>query len=150
KLAPVLAFYTVEDWHEACEKSLALLKNQGKGHTLIIHSTNEEIIREFALKKPVSRILVNSPGSLGGIGGTTNLIPSLTLGCGAVGGSATSDNVGPENLYNIRKVAYGTITVDDVRATFGVGAASSSAPAEPEDNEDVQAIVKAIMAKLNL
>ncbi|WP_373845523.1 acetaldehyde dehydrogenase (acetylating) [Clostridium sp.] len=150
KLAPVLAFYTVEDWHEACEKSLALLHNQGSGHTLLIHSQNEEIIREFSLKKPVSRILVNAPGSLGGIGGATNLVPSLTLGCGAVGGSATSDNVGPENLFNIRKVAYGTATVEEIKATFGVSAESSSAPAEPEDNEDVQAIVKAIMAKLNL
>lgn len=61
------------------------MTNEGKGHTLIIHSNNEEIIKEFALKKPVSRILVNTPGSLGGIGGTTNLVPALTLGCGAIG-----------------------------------------------------------------
>lgn len=115
KLAPILAFYTEEDWEKACEKCIKLLNNEGIGHTLIIHSNNEDVIREFALKKPVSRILVNTPGALGGIGGTTNLIPALTLGCGAVGGSATSDNVSPLNLMNIRRLAYGIRELEDLK-----------------------------------
>ncbi|WP_051541705.1 acetaldehyde dehydrogenase (acetylating) [Clostridium lundense] len=115
KLAPILAFYTEEDWEKACEKCIKLLNNEGIGHTLIIHSNNEDVIREFALKKPVSRILVNTPGALGGIGGTTNLIPALTLGCGAVGGSATSDNVNPLNLMNIRRLAYGIRELEDLK-----------------------------------
>ena len=73
------------------------------------------MIREFALKKPVSRLLVNTPGALGGVGATTGLPPALTLGCGAVGGSATSDNVGPMNLLNIRRVAYGVRELDELR-----------------------------------
>ena len=73
-----------------------------------MHTNNENIIREFSLKKPVSRLLVNTPAALGGVGATTNLIPAFTLGCGTVGGSATSDNIGPLNLINIRRVAYGT------------------------------------------
>ncbi|MEW6696622.1 MAG: acetaldehyde dehydrogenase (acetylating) [Bacillota bacterium] len=107
KLCPVLAFYVEKDWLNACEKCIELLVNEGKGHTLVIHSKNENVIREFALKKPVSRILVNTPSSLGGIGATTNLFPALTLGCGAAGGGFTSDNVTPMNLINIRKVGYG-------------------------------------------
>lgn len=117
KLAPILAFYSEENWEKACERCIELLMVEGKGHTLIIHSNNEEVIREFALKKPVSRILVNTPGALGGIGGTTNLVPSLTLGCGAVGGGATSDNVGPMHLINIRRLAYGTRELEDLQGT---------------------------------
>ncbi|WP_432408075.1 acetaldehyde dehydrogenase (acetylating) [Wukongibacter sp. M2B1] len=106
KLTQLLAFYSVEDWVEACELCYKLLENGGIGHSLAIHSKNEEIIREFALKKPVSRFLVNTPSTQGAIGLSTGLTPALTLGCGAVGGSATSDNVGPEHLINIRRMAY--------------------------------------------
>jgi acyl-CoA reductase-like NAD-dependent aldehyde dehydrogenase len=116
KLCPILAFFTVDTWEEACELAIRLLQNEGTGHTMVIHSNDESIVREFALKKPVSRFLVNSLGSLGGVGATTGLMPALTLGCGAIGGSATSDNVGPMNLLNIRHVAYGLTELEDVRA----------------------------------
>ena len=113
KLAPILAFYTVNNWEEACELAMDILYNEGAGHTMMIHSQDEKIIREFALKKPVSRVLVNTPGALGGIGATTNMAPALTLGCGAVGGSSTSDNISPENLFNIRRLAYGVRELED-------------------------------------
>ena len=111
KLTALLGFYVVEDWKEACELCHALLKNGGIGHSLSIHSMNEEVIREFGLKKPVSRLLVNTPSTHGAVGITTNLFPSFTLGCGTVGGSATSDNVTPMNLLNVRRVAYDLGTV---------------------------------------
>ena len=116
KLCPILAFFTVNDWEEACEKAFELLSNEGSGHTMCLHSQDERIIREFALKKPVSRVLVNTPGALGGVGATTGLPPALTLGCGSIGGSATSDNVTPMNLLNIRRLAYGTSELSDIRA----------------------------------
>ena len=106
KLTSLLGFYVVNDWQEACELCFALLKNCGIGHSLAIHSQNESVIREFGLKKPVSRILVNTPSTQGAVGLSTALFPSFTLGCGTVGGSATSDNVTPLNLLNIRRVAY--------------------------------------------
>jgi acyl-CoA reductase-like NAD-dependent aldehyde dehydrogenase len=106
KLTALLGFYVVNDWKEACELCHALLKNGGIGHSLAIHSQNEEVIREFGMKKPVSRLLVNTPSTHGAVGITTSLFPSFTLGCGTVGGSATSDNVTPLNLMNIRRVAY--------------------------------------------
>lgn len=115
KLTTILAFYTAENWEKACERAIELLMNEGKGHTMIIHTENKELVKEFALKKPVSRLLINTPGSLGGIGGSTNLAPALTLGCGAVGGSSTSDNVTPMNLLNIRKVGWGVKELEDFR-----------------------------------
>lgn len=107
KLSPILAFYTEENRYKACEKCIELLKYGGMGHTLVIHSNDEKAIREFALKSPVSRVLVNTSSSLGAIGAVTNLLPSLTLGCGTLGGSSTSDNVSAMHLINIRRMAYG-------------------------------------------
>ena len=65
------------------------------------------MIEKFALQVPVSRFLVNAPAALGGIGAVTGLFPALTLGCGAVGGSSSSNNIGPMDLINIRRVAWG-------------------------------------------
>ncbi len=107
KLSPILGFYVEENWIKACEKCIEILKYGGIGHSLSIHSENLDIIMEFALKKPAYRILVNTPSTHGGIGSSTGLAPSLTLGCGAVGGSSTSDNVTPLHLINIRRVAFG-------------------------------------------
>ncbi len=106
KLTALIGYYTVEDWHEACELSIELLHNGGVGHSLAIHSKDESVICAFGLKKPVSRMLVNTPSTHGAVGLSTHLFPSFTLGCGAVGGSSTSDNVTPEHLFDVRRVAY--------------------------------------------
>ncbi|RCX18009.1 acetaldehyde dehydrogenase [Anaerobacterium chartisolvens] len=106
KLCPVLGLYIEKDWKEACERCFELLQYGGLGHSLVIHSKNEDIIREFAIKKPVFRILVNTPSSQGAIGYTTGVAPALTLGCGTLGGSITSDNVTPLHLINIKRLAY--------------------------------------------
>ncbi len=106
KLTALLGFYVVEDWQEACQLCISLLENCGIGHTLAMHSNDKAIVREFGLRKPVSRLLVNTPSTQGAVGFTTALFPSFTLGCGSVGGSATSDNVTPMHLLNIRRVAY--------------------------------------------
>ena len=102
----MLAFYQVNDWHEGCERCLQLLALGGIGHSLAIHSNDEAIIQEFALKKPIFRILVNTPAALGGVGATTSLAPSMTLGCGTWGGSSVSDNVSPMHLINTKRVAW--------------------------------------------
>ncbi|TKJ36866.1 acetaldehyde dehydrogenase (acetylating) [candidate division LCP-89 bacterium B3_LCP] len=108
KLSPVICFYEVDGWEQGCEKSLEILNFGGIGHTLVIHSRDEKIIREFALKKPVFRVLVNTPATHGAIGYTTGLEPALTLGCGTWAGSSTSDNVTPLHLINIKRLAYET------------------------------------------
>ncbi len=115
KLGPILAFYTSQTWETACDLSIEILMQEGAGHTMAIHSTNDKVIEEFALHKPVSRLLVNTSATLGGIGATTNLFPAMTLGCGAVGGSSTSDNIGPQNLFNMRRIAWGVRELDELR-----------------------------------
>jgi acetaldehyde dehydrogenase (acetylating) len=108
KLCPVLSFYVVADWKEGCERCKQILRYGGMGHTMSIHSRNEEVILQFGLKKPAYRIVVNTPTTLGSIGLTTSLDPSMTLGCGGWGGNITSDNIGPQHLLNIKRLAYET------------------------------------------
>ncbi len=145
KLCPVLAFFVVEDWEQACELCVRILRNEGVGHTMTIHTQNRDVVDQFALKKPVSRILVNTPGALGGVGATTGLPPALTLGCGAVGGSATSDNITPMHLVNIRRVAWGLRELDDLRRI----SPGEPGPARPEISQaDIEAIARAVLARL--
>ncbi|WP_239614994.1 acetaldehyde dehydrogenase (acetylating) [Cohnella mopanensis] len=107
KLCPVLAFYTVKDWQEGCRRCIELLEQGGLGHTLGIHCEDFMIIEAFGLEKPASRIVVNTGTTFGGIGATTALFPSMTLGCGSFGGNITSDNIGPQHLLNTKRVAFG-------------------------------------------
>lgn len=112
KLTTVLAFYIVKDCNEACDLSFKLLQN-GIGHTMNVHTENPQVAKAFSIK-PASRILINVGGSQGGAGMCTGLAPAFTLGCGTCGGSATSENVSPLQLINVKKMAYGICTVDDV------------------------------------
>ncbi len=105
KLSPVLAYFEVNGPEDACLRCIDLLNLGGLGHSLVIHAQDESIIREFALKKPVSRMLVNTPSTHGAIGYSTNLAPSLTLGCGSIGGNVTSDNITATHLINIKRIA---------------------------------------------
>jgi acetaldehyde dehydrogenase (acetylating) len=106
KLSPVLALYFARDRAAAFDTCLALLRFGGLGHTCAIHSRDDAVIREYGLKMPAGRIVVNSPAPQGSIGATTNLFPAMTLGCGAPGGNITSDNISPMHLVNLRRVAY--------------------------------------------
>lgn len=106
KLCPILALFVETDEDSILKRAVDVLHNEGAGHTFSIHASDEAVIRRFALEIPVSRFLVNTPSSLGGVGMTTNLFPALTLGCGAVGGSSSSNNIGPLDLINIRAVAW--------------------------------------------
>ena len=106
KLCPVLSFYVVPDWRAACERCKEILRYGGMGHTMSIHSRDEQVILEFGLRKPAFRIVVNTPATLGAIGMTTGLDPSMTLGCGGYGGNITSDNITPRHLLNVKRLAY--------------------------------------------
>jgi len=107
KLCPVLAFFVMDSEDAVLAKAIEVLTHEGSGHTFAIHAQDQGVIRKFALQIPVSRFLVNTPAALGGIGATTGLFPALTLGCGAVGGSSSSNNISPLDLINIRRVAWG-------------------------------------------
>lgn len=146
KLCPVLGFFVEDDWKKACERAIEILNNEGTGHTMTIHSEDKNIIREFALQKPVMRLLVNTAAALGGVGATTNLAPAFTLGCGAVGGSSVSDNISPMNLINIRRLAYGVKELEDLRNTNGAQTIKSK---EELCIEDIERIALEVINRLS-
>ena len=129
KLSPVLAFYVVEDWREGCTRCTELLRFGGMGHTMVIHSGDDDVVLQFGLQKPAHRVLVNTVSALGAVGLTTHLFPSMTLGCGSWGNNITSDNVGPQHLLNVKRLAYETREyVPDLSAA---PAATSASPTTP-------------------
>ena len=130
KLCPVLSYYVVADWREGCERCIQILRYGGMGHTMSIHSRNEDVILEFGLKKPAFRIVVNTPTTHGSVGMTTGLDPAMTLGCGGYGGNITSDNIGPRHLLNIKRLAYETRPVNAADDRTCARAASTCAPPE--------------------
>ncbi|MGH9310076.1 MAG: aldehyde dehydrogenase family protein, partial [Vicinamibacterales bacterium] len=130
KLSPVLSFYVVSDWREGCERCKEILRYGGLGHSMSIHSRNDDIILQFGLKKPAYRIVVNSPTTHGSIGLTTGLDPAMTLGCGGYGGNITSDNISPRHLLNIKRLAY-EITPAVVRRETTAAVAAPALPKAP-------------------
>ena len=113
KLCPVLGWFVLENEEAVLSKAQEVLRHEGAGHTFAIHTKDQQAVEKFARAIPVSRFLVNVPAALGGIGAETGLFPALTLGCGAVGGSSSSNNIGPMDLINIRRVAWGQRTAEE-------------------------------------
>ena len=133
KLCPVLAFFVMDSEEAILAKAIEVLTHEGAGHTFAIHAQDRAVIEKFALQVPVSRFLVNTPAALGGIGATTGLFPALTLGCGAVGGSSSSNNIGPMDLINIRRVAWGM---------------EEEAPAPAAEEDLVELVTRKILERL--
>jgi len=146
KLTTVLGWYVVDGWEEGCETSIAMIETGGRGHTQIIYANDERVIMAFGLEKPVFRILVNTMGTLGAIGYTTGVAPSLTLGSGGVGGAITGDNITVTHLMNVKRLAYET--VPPPLEAFAPGEPSmGTSPAEVE--RMVRQVLDEILQKKN-
>ncbi|WP_196158578.1 aldehyde dehydrogenase family protein [Reinekea sp. G2M2-21] len=111
KLAPIVSMVTVRGEQQALSVTRAVLSNEGRGHTAIIHTHDQRRIEAFAQAADVCRVLVNSPGTQGCIGACNGLALSWTLGCGTAGGSSTSDNVTYRHLQNTKRIAHATPAV---------------------------------------
>ncbi len=143
KLGLILAYYVEEDEAAVFRRSAEILAWEGAGHTYSIHAEDPDLVRRAALAVPASRVLVNTPSALGGIGATTNLFPALTLGCGAVGGSSSSNNIGPLDLINIKRVAWGVRELEDLRGGEGAWTADLCC-----SNELISTLVQEICRRL--
>ena len=126
------------------------------GHTAGIHTRSREAAVQFGAEMPASRITVNTPTTHGAIGFSTALPPSMTLGCGSWGGNATSDNVSPLHLMDIKRVAFETRPVKSARPAVGVQNVASAPQAQPAspsgiaggkiDRQEIAAIVDRFLA----
>lgn len=147
KLSPVLSLYFVANFAAAVDACEAILKFGGLGHTSVIHATDDARIREYGLRMPSFRVLVNTSSPQGSTGITTNVFPAMTLGCGAVAGNITSDNVGPLNLINVKRVAYAARKAEDAfEHREGVSEVASQGPVSI-DRQTVVAAVERYLEK---
>ncbi len=160
KLSPILAFYSVPDFPAVIELAVRLLRFGGAGHTASIHSQDAEKIRQYGQAVPAFRVAVNTSAVHGSTGYSTNLFPAMTLGCGAPGGNITSDNIGPQHLFNIKRVAWESRAVEhrsipaerrmmaDVRVEESPAERAAEAqPIPPRASVSVAAAAKAAAAK---
>ncbi len=105
KLSPVLSVYFVKSFDEAVEACVGILNFGGRGHTCVIHSTDDANIMEYGRRAPAFRVLVNTSAPQGSTGITTGIFPAMTLGCGAIAGNSTGDNIGPMHLLHVKRIA---------------------------------------------
>src|SRR5579871_831018 len=144
KLSPVLSLHFVRDFNAALDSCYALLRFGGFGHTAVIHAGDEARIRQFGARMPAMRVLVNTSSPQGSTGITTNLFPAMTLGCGAAAGNSTSDNVGPLNLINVKRLAYSVRRAEE--AFTAESAPAGAAAGGPFDRQTVAAAVGRYLA----
>jgi acetaldehyde dehydrogenase (acetylating) len=145
KMTTVLGWYEANGWESGCERCIDMINFGGRGHSLIIHATDEKVIMAFGLEKPVFRIGVNTMGTLGTIGLTTSVMPSLTLGSGGIGGSITGDNVTVYHLFNIKRMAFETSRPPEMAMRSGTtpaGPVYGPAPGE------IEAVVEEVVRQL--
>ncbi|MFT3745541.1 MAG: hypothetical protein QM785_14770 [Pyrinomonadaceae bacterium] len=108
KLSPTLAFFVVDGVEQGAAKCHEILQFGGMGHTAGMHTEDRAAAIADGQKMPAARIIINSPTTHGAIGFSTDLSPSMTLGCGSWGGNVTSDNISPIHLMDIKRVAFET------------------------------------------
>lgn len=124
KLSPILAYYVVNGLEEGSRLCDEILHFGGMGHTASIHTRSREVALQYGALMPAARVVVNSPSTHGAIGFSTDLAPSMTLGCGSWGGNVTSDNISPLHLMDIKRVAFETRPVTQSATNTPLAAAS--------------------------
>jgi acetaldehyde dehydrogenase (acetylating) len=152
KLTTVLGFIEEDGWRAGCERSIELLRFGGDGHSLVIHAEDEDVILAFGLEKPAFRILVNTWGTFGAIGGTTGVAPSMTLAPGGIGGAVVSDNITVQHVLNVKRVAYETRRPPETAwssapGTTVVGAGPTGTPSDAVDAELIARVVRRVLAE---
>lgn len=116
KLSPTLAFFVVDGVKAGADRCEEVLRFGGMGHTAGMHTRDRAAAIAYGKQMPAARVVINSPTTHGAIGLSTDLPPSMTLGCGSWGGNVTSDNVSPIHLMDIKRVAFETKSVNQSRS----------------------------------
>jgi acetaldehyde dehydrogenase (acetylating) len=145
KMTTVLGWYEADGWELGCDRCIQMINFGGRGHSLIIHATDESVLMAFGLEKPVFRIGVNTMGTLGTIGLTTNVMPSLTLGPGGIGGAITGDNVGVYHLFNIKRMAFETSRPPEMAMQSGT---TPAGPIYGPDPGEIEAVVEEVIKQI--
>lgn len=152
KLSPTLAFFVVDGLEQGAARCHEVLQFGGMGHTAGMHTQNREAAVRYGEQMPAARVVINSPTTHGAIGFSTDLPPSMTLGCGSWGGNVTSDNVSPLHLMDVKRVAFETKPISKALARPPI-VLPTLAPSAPEPvreiprREEIAAIVDRFLSR---
>ena len=145
-LCPILKWYEAPAEGAGIALCTELLKYGGDGHTAVVHAGDDEVVGRFA-RVPAYRIVVNETGIFGGSGYSTGIDPSYMLGTGTIGGTISSDNIGPRHLVNIKRVAAPVRSWREAGlGENGAGPGAPAARAEPDLEALVRRVVERVMA----
>ncbi len=153
KLSPTLAFFVADGVGAGADRCQEILQFGGMGHTAGMHSQDRQAAIRYGAQMPAARVVINSPTTHGAIGFSTDLPPSMTLGCGSWGGNVTSDNISPIHLMDIKRVAFETKPVNKKSAVgsrqLAVENGQQATPVSRKapNREDIAAIVDSFLSK---
>ncbi len=149
KLSPTLAFFVVDGIEAGANRCEEILQFGGMGHTAGMHTESREAAIRYGEQMPASRVIINSPTTHGAIGFSTDLSPSMTLGCGSWGGNVTSDNVSPIHLMDIKRVAFETRKVESRKSKVENAVNFQTKDQKPKRAEIAAIVDKFLSAKLS-
>ncbi|MEK7723627.1 MAG: hypothetical protein AAB336_04710, partial [Acidobacteriota bacterium] len=146
KLSPTLAFFVVDGIEQGANRCEEILQFGGMGHTAGMHTQSREAAIRYGQQMPASRVIINSPTTHGAIGFTTDLSPSMTLGCGSWGGNVTSDNVSPIHLMDIKRVAFESKPINSQKSQIENKMSPKQVSTNPKRDE-IASIVDSFLKK---
>lgn len=147
KLSPTLAFFVEDGVTAGANRCEEILRFGGMGHTAGMHTQDREAAVRYGEQMPASRVIINSPTTHGAIGFSTDLDPSMTLGCGSWGGNVTSDNVSPHHLMDIKRVAFETKPVAGARVETPVASSSPGRASSTVGRAEIAALVDSFLSQ---
>ncbi len=147
KLSPTLAYFVVDGIESGANRCEEILKFGGMGHTAGMHTQSRDAAIRYGKQMPASRVVINSPTTHGAIGLSTDLAPSMTLGCGSWGGNVTSDNVSPIHLMDIKRVAFESKPINRKGSAPERVAALPVRSAAMPKREQITALVDSFLSK---
>ena len=150
KLSPSLAFFVADGIEQGANRCQEILQFGGMGHTAGMHTQDRAAAIRYGEQMPAARVVINSPTTHGAIGFSTDLPPSMTLGCGSWGGNVTSDNISPHHLMDIKRVAFETRPVSKQSAISNQQPVArnpepEARPAQRANREEIAAIVDSFL-----
>ena len=121
KMSRFLTLYKVKKFSEAIELAIKIQEYQGAGHSLGIHTQNEERAHEIAMSAKTCRVIVNQAHCFATGGFFNNGLPfSLSMGCGSWGGNSIDGNLNWEHFVNkVRVVETIAENKPDLEEIFG-------------------------------
>lgn len=105
KMSQFLTLYLAEDFDHALKLAIKIQNYQGAGHSLGLHSKNDERAHQMAMSAKTCRVIVNQAHCFATGGFFNNGLPfSLSMGCGSWGGNSIDENLNWEHFINKVKI----------------------------------------------